>query len=325
MYAMISSFIRQRGRAIGLAALIGALAVLAASPGAAGAQSDPLAVDTPADLQATPRVNAVSLRWTPPAGAQYHLAACLPNYSVSDASARFQPVGAAGSAAISGLEAGTQYQCAVIAGRWSGLGDDYGAQWSSWSNWATATPIAGGVAADRAALAALYNSADGANWGNNDNWLSDAPLGDWYGVETDDSGRIARLYLKDGLNGTIPPELGNLANLNHLDLHSNQLNGTIPPELGNLANLHGLDLGRNQLSGAIPAELGSLTNLTKLDLGGNRLNGTIPPALGNLVNLYELSLSGNRLTGCVPAAWRDVAQRAVGRNDLRELGLPFCE
>ena len=39
-----------------------------------------------------------------------------------------------------------------------------------------------GVHSDRAALEALYHSTDGPNWNNNANWLSDAPLRDWYGV-----------------------------------------------------------------------------------------------------------------------------------------------
>ena len=56
---------------------------------------------------------------------------------------------------------------------------------------------------------------------------------------------------------TIPPELGNLANLTLLlHLSVNQLSGEIPPELGNLANLR--DLSINQLSGEIPPELGNL-------------------------------------------------------------------
>ena len=70
---------------------------------------------------------------------------------------------------------------------------------------------------DRAALVALYNATDGPNWVNSDNWLTDAPLGDWYGVETDVSGRVVRLDLggtwdsetrRDivhGLTGPIPP------------------------------------------------------------------------------------------------------------------------
>ena len=35
---------------------------------------------------------------------------------------------------------------------------------------------------DRAALVALYRDTDGANWTDNINWLSDAPIGEWHGV-----------------------------------------------------------------------------------------------------------------------------------------------
>ena len=67
---------------------------------------------------------------------------------------------------------------------------------------------------DRAALIALYEATNGPNWVDVENWLTDAPLGDWYGVATDDSGRVVRLHLSNDndLSGPIPPELGNLAN-----------------------------------------------------------------------------------------------------------------
>ena len=48
---------------------------------------------------------------------------------------------------------------------------------------ATAPPAASGSAeTDREALVALYNATDGENWGDSENWLSDAPLGEWWGV-----------------------------------------------------------------------------------------------------------------------------------------------
>ena len=48
---------------------------------------------------------------------------------------------------------------------------------------------------DRAALVALYEATDGPNWTNNENWLSNAPLGEWRGVRTDASGRVVGLNL----------------------------------------------------------------------------------------------------------------------------------
>ena len=154
---------------------------------------------------------------------------------------------------------------------------------------------------DREALVALYNSTDGPNWNFNDNWLIDAPLGQWHGVTTDNNGRVIELRLNENqLSGEIPPELGNLANLTVLSLIWNQLSGEIPPELGNLANLTVLSLIWNQLSGEIPPELGNLANLTVLSLSWNQLSEEIPPELGNLASLTVLSLSWNQLSEEIP-------------------------
>ena len=38
---------------------------------------------------------------------------------------------------------------------------------------------------DREILEILYEATGGPNWTNNDKWLTDAPLGDWYGVRVD--------------------------------------------------------------------------------------------------------------------------------------------
>ena len=108
----------------------------------------------------------------------------------------------------------------------------------------------GSVKEDRAALVALYNATNGYNWYHNTNWLSDKPLGEWHGVETNAQGRVTKLILENNqLSGPIPSSLGNLSNLETLYLHENQLSGPIPPELGNLSNLGGLSLENNQLSG----------------------------------------------------------------------------
>ena len=200
------------------------------------------------------------------------------------------------------------------------------------------------VAGDRAALVALYNATDGENWANNTNWLTDAPLYQWYGVSADPNGRVIHLYLDcnqlsgeipeeldnltslgalflshNRLSGEIPEELGSLTNLHTLELNGNQLTGQIPSELASLSYLQILELNGNRLTGPIPVELGNLTNLIKLSLSNNQLSGKIPPELGNLINLTELSLSNNQLTGCVPASLMSVLD-----NDFAELGLPFC-
>ena len=147
---------------------------------------------------------------------------------------------------------------------------------------ATAPPAASGsVKTDREALVALYNATDGENWNESDNWLSDAPLGEWEGVVTNDDRRITELQLHtNDLSGEIPPELGSLSNLTALNLNNNDLGGEIPAELGSLSNLSYLYLNDNDLSGEIPAELGSLSNLEWLLLNNNDLSGAILAELG---------------------------------------------
>ena len=85
---------------------------------------------------------------------------------------------------------------------------------------------------DREALIALYNATDGQNRTANHNWLTDAPIDDWYGVEVDPQGHVVELILSGNqLSGEIPPELGNLAKLTRLILSGNQLNGCVPASL----------------------------------------------------------------------------------------------
>ena len=170
---------------------------------------------------------------------------------------------------------------------------------------------------DRAVLVALYDATDGPNWVDNTNWLTDAPLGEWYGVSTDRQGRVVRLDLSGGwdnealaftlhgLTGPIPPELDGLSNLRYLDLNRNDLSGPIPPELGTLSNLESLNLDGNVLSGPIPPELGELANLTELNIGNNSLSGPIPPELGGLSNLRSLFLYNTDLSGPIPPELAD--------------------
>ncbi len=194
------------------------------------------------------------------------------------------------------------------------------------------------------ALVAFYHATGGPGWKNDANWLSEAPVDQWYGVVTDYDGSVIGIILRENhLVGPIPPEVVALSDLEWLWLSGNQLTGSIPPGLSDLSNLTGLLLNDNQLSGQIPswlgsfsdlevlylsgnqligpipAELGDLSHLTQLELGSNQLAGPIPPELGNLSHLARLRLSGNQLTGPIPPELGDLShlrQLEIGANQL---------
>ena len=211
--------------------------------------------------------------------------------------------------------------------------------------WLASTAVAGAPEfvgtseSDRAALVELFKWTGGDRWLDKTNWRSELPLGDWFGVTTDNEGRVIALALPenalrgpipaaigqlprlqildlrgreddyfmsngpiclDDLSGQIPTEIGNLTDLRVLDLSCNGLSGEIPPALGRLSRLESLDLGVNRLSGSIPAELGNLRELTRLNIWLNMLGGAIPEELGRLTKLEWLNLSQNSLSGPLP-------------------------
>ena len=174
---------------------------------------------------------------------------------------------------------------------------------------------------DRAALMAIYNANPEAQDGLT-GWGSEQPLNDWYGVDTNDQGRVigislrrkglkvlpaeigdltalVQLTLNDNNLTSIPAAIGNLTALEHLLLYSNQLE-TIPSAIGNLTALVQLRLDHNNLT-SIPAAIGNLTALEYLYLFANKLN-SIPAEIGNLTALKRLYLNNNPNLTSIPAS-----------------------
>ena len=81
----------------------------------------------------------------------------------------------------------------------------------------------------------IYNALDGPNWANSENWLTDAPLGEWSGVQTDDNGRV--IYLQMGASGS-----------------GKELSGEIPLELIDLGALEVLVDAVIREQGSLPFE-----------------------------------------------------------------------
>ena len=102
------------------------------------------------------------------------------------------------------------------------------------------------------------------------------------------------------IQGTIPPEIGNVSTLQQFHFEETKISGTIPPEIGRLNNLDQF-LGEGcSLTGTIPSELGQLSELSYLSLSSNTISGTIPLSFAKLSKLVFLHLTGNNLSGTIP-------------------------
>ena len=126
---------------------------------------------------------------------------------------------------------------------------------------------------DLPTMNAVHRGLGSPSW---EGWGQDTlHLRHWYGVSASWKGKVSRIGISPRTSiyphtndFPIPPAIGALDSLRSLRLN-NGFSGPIPPELGNLANLEELWLSLNNLTGVIPVELMNLTNLRSLILGGN--------------------------------------------------------
>jgi Leucine-rich repeat (LRR) protein/PKD repeat protein len=162
---------------------------------------------------------------------------------------------------------------------------------------------------DSLALIDLFNSTNGPNW--TIPWDTLQSIDQWFGITLNENGCVSKVNLvQNGLAGEIPTSIGVLSELIELDLLGasglpesplfQELTGRIPDELGDLTELELLNLAQNSLEGQIPETLSNLTNLQTLFLGPNNLTGSIPNTLGDLGELRILSFADNELEGCIP-------------------------
>ena len=151
---------------------------------------------------------------------------------------------------------------------------------------------------DREILEAFYRSADGDNWSRHDNWCTDKPLSEWYGIgatydqETGEE-RVLSIDLDDvtGINGTA--DFRGMSRLQGLTLGAvdtdkhKQITAVYVAGLSNLGhlNLRNCEITSLNLSGCTQLYYLMLhdNNLTELDLSG-------------CPNLERLYCSNNQLT-----------------------------
>lgn len=106
---------------------------------------------------------------------------------------------------------------------------------------------------------------------DNSNWINVNPL-ELHIQKWNENGRLTYLWLEDDtLSGQIPENIGNLTQLDTLNLAFNQLSGEIPEGIGNLINLNWLYLYLNKLSGHIPDSICNIyPNLSNIYISYNK-------------------------------------------------------
>ena len=167
---------------------------------------------------------------------------------------------------------------------------------------------------ERTALVSIYESSGGSSWTRSDNWCSDKPLSDWYGVETDAWGHVTALRLShNNLSGTISEKISKLTGLQHLDLSWNDLGGEIKDLdfFSNLTELETINLSRNHFSGELwPPNWSKLNRLKMLNLSFNQIKAVIFPirwwsCMIEDGRMVDLILNGNYLYGDIPKSIQD--------------------
>ncbi|CAN1809791.1 Leucine-rich repeat receptor-like protein kinase TDR [Linum perenne] len=86
-----------------------------------------------------------------------------------------------------------------------------------------------------------------------------------------------------------------------MEIGYNSYQGSIPWQLGNMSELQYLDIAGANLSGPIPSEFSNLTKLPELDLSHNSFTGRIPEKLGDSSSLVLLNVSFNDISGSIPS------------------------
>lgn len=155
--------------------------------------------------------------------------------------------------------------------------------------------LAAEQAKERAALIAIYNALDGDNWENNENWCTDKPLNEWYGVWIENGHVIS---IDDALNynnvhGDIPAELGDLTHLQRLQLYSAQGITSLPKEIGKLDRVWAMSIYGSSIT-SLPDEMGNMRLLNTLNLSDMPIK-TLPKELANCLNLSAIYISGTEL------------------------------
>lgn len=99
--------------------------------------------------------------------------------------------------------------------------------------------------------------------------------------------------------------------LRELWLNNNEFEGSLPPELSALSDLEYLNLSENSFTGTLPSELASLESLKRLIMFNIELEGSVPLEFGLLEDFEVAELQGSGLTEVEEALCGSDGSRSV--------------
>lgn len=205
------------------------------------------------------------------------------------------------------------------------------------------------VEGDWEALMDIYSATQGDSWFYNDGWGGPPEsMGDWWGVVTDEDGRVVHLDLQAGSTDITsstsqPGEYGNnLSNAELVDGSWELIAGhEFPDSIGNLQRLEYLNLKHNTLRGPVPNGITNLARAKRILLAGhprepqyegtpynhptstgipssegvskaaqalNFFEGDIPQGVGGLKNLEIFELAFSGVSGPIPEEFGDLPE-----------------
>ncbi|CAD6203345.1 unnamed protein product [Miscanthus lutarioriparius] len=121
----------------------------------------------------------------------------------------------------------------------------------------------------------------------------------------------------NSFGGCLPASLGNMSGtLNEILFINNGLDSCVPPEVGLLREVTVFDVSFNALVGPLPQQVAGMRKVEQLDVAHNRLSGAVPEAICALPRLKNLTISYNFFTGEPPSCARVVPSDGDRRNCL---------